>query len=201
MNTREYGLPHRRNRAYMLFSRLGASTVPASHWYVPDAIAIRTSQNLERFKCTAKPLAYFLTDLEAGAKYFKNKPVHKTTAAKMTKWLETANLLEADVVALETSPSFLPAIRSHRVRWLIAFHMLRLKKSRYWCDISACCVASGSTCRQSSLRRRRPASSSLRYYERNLFCDKLEQILKWRGVVAGSGVVIARPSEARAPGT
>ena len=129
MDTREYGLPQRRNRAYMLFSRLGASTVPASHWYVPDAIAIRTSQNLERFKCTAKPLAYFLTDLEAGAKYFNSKPVHKTTAAKMTKWLEKANLLEADVVALETSPSFLPAIRSHRVRWLIAFHMLRLKKA------------------------------------------------------------------------
>jgi hypothetical protein len=83
----------------------------------------------KRFKCNAKPLTYFLTDLEAGAKYFNKKPVHKTAAAKMTKRVEKANLLKADVVALETSPSFLPAVRSHRVRWLIAFHMLRLKKA------------------------------------------------------------------------
>ena len=131
VNAFDFGLPQRRHRAYMLFSRLGASSVPASKspWFVPDANAIRTLQNLERFKCDATPLAYFLTDACADDKYFQNKPVHEDTPAKMSEWVKKANLLEADIVALETSPSFLPTVRSHRVRWLIAFHLLRLKKA------------------------------------------------------------------------
>ena len=129
MNTFDYGLPQRRNRVYMLFTRLAASTVPALPWDVPDALTIRTSQNLERFKCIATPLGYFLTDACADDKCINNKPVHEDTHAKMSEWVEKAKLLEADIVALETSPTFLPTVRSYRVRWLIAFHMLRLKKA------------------------------------------------------------------------